>query len=168
MRNTFPLPSSIEATEEFIRSEIAHSLVGTDVVVGVLPGAQEPPMYGDDLGDLCDVIELFPVRAMGAFDVAIELGTARWQDEEVDALGSAGLFEGGLELAAAVDLDGPHGEAETGKSSARTRSAIVLFWRSWTARMSFRLMTSRAVKWMRRRPGSTSIGVASSSTRSPG
>ena len=72
-------------------------------------------MFGDDLGDLCDVIELFPVRAMGAFDVAIELGTARWQDEEVDALGSAGLFEGGLELAAAVDLDGPHGEAETGE-----------------------------------------------------
>src|SRR6266852_5747335 len=96
MRNTFPLPSSIEATEEFIRSEIAQSLVGTDVVVGILPGAQEPPMFGDDLGDLCDVIELILVRAMGAFDVAIEIGTARWQDEEVDALGSAGITSIGV------------------------------------------------------------------------
>ncbi len=52
--------------------------------------------------------------ALGALDAAIQLRGARGQDEEADAACLAGFLEGGLELGAAVDVDGADGEGHAG------------------------------------------------------
>jgi len=57
-----------------------------------------------------DLVELFAVGGVGAFDGAVELGGARRQDEQVQCALLTSLFERGGELGAAVDLQGANGK----------------------------------------------------------
>src|SRR5215216_652723 len=52
---------------------------------------------------------------MGSFDVAVELGSLRRQDEEAQAAPLAGLFELGPELRSAIDLDALDAEGSFGE-----------------------------------------------------
>jgi hypothetical protein len=102
-----------ESGEELGRGEVAEGLVGALVVVGVFPFS-EGVVDGADLeAALVELVELLGVGALGAFDGAIEFRAARRQDEEPDVSLPASLFEGGGELAAAVDLDCPDREGHT-------------------------------------------------------
>ena len=68
-----------------------------------------------DLGRrVVDGIELVAPGALQALDAAVELGRARRQDVERDALLLAGGLELGHELRAAVDLDGGELEGQLG------------------------------------------------------
>src|SRR5215213_5645788 len=53
--------------------------------------------------EVFDTIELVSPRALGAFDVAVELGPLRRQDEEAQVALSACLLELGPELRPAID-----------------------------------------------------------------
>src|SRR6185437_11801684 len=68
----------------------------------------EAPIGGGDL------MELLGMGAVGALDVAVELGRAGRKDEEAEAELLAGLLEVGGKLAAAIDLHGPDGEGHAG------------------------------------------------------
>ena len=57
-----------------------------------------------------DLVELFAVGGVGAFDGAVEFGGARRQDEPVQCALLTSLFERGGELGAAVDLQGANGK----------------------------------------------------------
>ena len=79
-------------------SSVAEGLVGADDVVGVFPGLQLAIKLGDLERAGGDLIELLRVRAAGTFDVAMEFGRARGQDEQAQAALLAGLLKGGGEL----------------------------------------------------------------------
>jgi hypothetical protein len=49
---------------------------------------------------------------LGALDCAVELGRAGRQDKQLQAARLASVFKGGGEFAAAVDLQGVHGEGQ--------------------------------------------------------
>ena len=53
------------------------------------------------------------MRAVGAFDTAVELGAAWWQQEEQEAEAPARLFELGHELRSTIDLNCPDGKRGT-------------------------------------------------------
>src|SRR3954463_12141165 len=55
--------------------------------------------------EVFDAVELVSPRALGAFDVAVELGPLRRQDEEAQVALSACVLELGPELRPAIDLD---------------------------------------------------------------
>ncbi len=54
-------------------------------------------------------VELSLVGSLGPLHMAVELGRTGWQNEEPDAPLHTGLLELGLELTAAIDLDGFRG-----------------------------------------------------------
>jgi hypothetical protein len=56
-------------------------------------------------GEVFDAVELVAPRALGSFDVAVELGSLRREDEEAQAALSARALELGPELRPAIDLD---------------------------------------------------------------
>jgi len=84
--------------------------VGAEGVVDVLPFAQGGVHFGERGGELDDLVKLFPVGAVGTFDVPVQFGGARGQHEELDAAVLASLLELGHEFGAAVYLDGPDRE----------------------------------------------------------
>ena len=100
----------LPALEEFERSEVVERLVGADGVVDVFPATE----LGTELRDVPAIrdhlIELLVVRAMGAFDLPVKLGRARWEDEERQVSLLASDFEFGSEFAAAIHLQGGDGE----------------------------------------------------------
>jgi hypothetical protein len=49
-------------------------------------------------------IELFPIRPLGAFDMALELRAAGRDDEQGQLPGGTGAFKRAAELTALVDL----------------------------------------------------------------
>lgn len=104
MRLGFP------ALEKFERGAIAEGLVWTHRVIDMFPTAElrkemsEAPITGDDL------IELFMMRAMRTFDLAVQLRRTRRKNEERKAALLASQFELGSEFAAAIDLQGRDGE----------------------------------------------------------
>ena len=55
--------------------------------------------------EVFDAVELVSPRGLGAFDVAVELGPLRRQDEEAQVALSACVLELGPELRPAIDLD---------------------------------------------------------------
>src|SRR5688572_12481097 len=117
MRNTLP-PLSVlcgPSSEKLIRGQVAQRLVRPDVVVDLFPGPEQRVMRGELLGDLHEVVELLSMCPVGAFDLTIQLGTARRQDEEVNPQRLARGLEGRFELRAAIDLDRLDREAEPGK-----------------------------------------------------
>ena len=61
-----------------------------------------------------DAVELVSPRALGAFDVAVELGPLRRQDEEAQVALSACVLELGPELRPAIDLDALDAEGDLG------------------------------------------------------
>src|SRR4051812_44132120 len=80
--------------------------------------------------EVFDAVELVSPRALGAFDVAVELGPLRRQDEEAQATLFAGVFELGSELRPAIDLDAFDAEGrlgdelvEEGRGAERGRAA---------------------------------------------
>src|SRR4051794_20679062 len=64
--------------------------------------------------EIFDAVELVSPRAFGAFDVAVELGPLRRQDEEAQVALSACLLELGPELRPAIDLDALDAEWDLG------------------------------------------------------
>src|SRR5215204_267374 len=64
--------------------------------------------------EVFDAVELVSPRALGAFDVAVELGPLRRQDEEAQVALSACLLELGPELRPAIDLDTLDAEGDLG------------------------------------------------------
>ena len=70
--------------------------------------------------EVFDAVELVSPRALGAFDMAVELGPLRRQDEEAQVALSAWVLELGPQLRPAIDLDAL--EAEGGRSIPRFRS----------------------------------------------
>ena len=107
--------------------------MGAHGVVGALPG-QEGLVEGGELQSaVMEFIKLLGMGALGSLDVAVELGGARRQHEEPATFLPAGLLEAGLELTAAIDLNGAHGKRhapqqgfqETGRG-ARGGAAIEL------------------------------------------
>src|SRR5215203_2533872 len=64
--------------------------------------------------EIFDAVELVSPRALGAFDVAVELGPLRRQDEEAQVALSACLLELGPELRPAIDLDALDAEGDLG------------------------------------------------------
>lgn len=154
--------------KELGRGEIAERLVGPDVVVGMLPGAQFAPEAGHGRGGIRAVVELFFVGPVRPFDSAVELWAMRWQDEEQDSARFTGSLEVGHELGAAIDLDGANREGCT-----RHEVAERAFGESAVAREAIigtdqRLTTSTVVNCLRMTPGSGRISVVSIWTRSPG
>ena len=74
-------------------------------------------------GEVFDAVELVAPRALGSFDVAVELGSLRRQDEEAQAAPLAGLFELGPELRSAIDLDALDAEGSFGEELVRRAAA---------------------------------------------
>src|SRR5215216_724330 len=64
--------------------------------------------------EVFDAVELVSPRALGAFDVAVELGPLRRQDEEAQVALSACVLELGPELRLAIDLDALDAEGGLG------------------------------------------------------
>src|SRR4051794_9897458 len=61
-----------------------------------------------------DAVELVSPRALGAFDVAVELRPLRRQDEEAQVALSACVLDLGPELRPAIDLDALDAEGDLG------------------------------------------------------
>src|SRR5215218_4803523 len=64
--------------------------------------------------EVFDAVELVSPRALGAFDVAVELGPLRRQDKEAQVALSACVLELGPELRPAIDLDTLDAEGDLG------------------------------------------------------
>src|SRR3954465_4237075 len=64
--------------------------------------------------EVFDAVELVSPRALGAFDVAVELRPVRRQDEEAQVALSACVLELGPELRPAIDLDALDAEGDLG------------------------------------------------------
>ena len=64
--------------------------------------------------EVFDAVELVSPRALGAFDVAVELRPLRRQDEEAQVALSACVLELGPELRPAIDLDALDAEGDLG------------------------------------------------------
>src|SRR5436190_9693359 len=64
--------------------------------------------------EVFDAVELVSPRALGAFDVAVELGPLRRQDEEAQVALSACVLELGPELRPAIDLNALDAEGDLG------------------------------------------------------
>jgi transposase len=90
--------------EELLRSSVAEGLMGADGVVGPLPVLEFLVERGDLERAGGDLIKLLRMGALGALDRAVEFGRAGRQDKEPQPALLAGVFEGGGELTAAVDL----------------------------------------------------------------
>ena len=99
-----------EGAEELLWGLVGESLVGADMVVPVLPAAKVDRERGHGGIRRGVVVELLAVGAIGPFHAAVELGTAWWEQEELDGGVTHALFEDVHDLGAAIDLDGSYGE----------------------------------------------------------
>jgi len=90
--------------------EIGQRLVGADGVVGALPGAQLAVQLSQLQRVGRDLIKLFRVGTVRAFDRAIEFGGAWRQHEQVQTALLASLLELSRERRTAVDLQGADGK----------------------------------------------------------
>jgi hypothetical protein len=96
--------------QELVRGEVVEGLVRADGVVDSFPSEEFLIERGDFCGVRSDLVKLFGVGAMGAFDGAVEFGGAGREDEQAEAALLTGLLEFGGEFAAAVDLHGANGK----------------------------------------------------------
>jgi hypothetical protein len=85
------------------------SFCWTDGVVNLLPLTEFAIEFFHLQGAEGNLVELFGVSAVGAFDGAVEFGRAR-QHEQVQAALLTGGFELGCELASAIDLQRTDGK----------------------------------------------------------
>jgi hypothetical protein len=93
-------------------SESVQGLVGANCIVDMLPGQEGLPQGGDLEIAIVDLVELLGVGTLGPLHMAVELGGAGWQDEELYAQLLAGLLEISLELGAPIHLDGLEGNVD--------------------------------------------------------
>src|SRR3954467_12004462 len=94
--------------------EIAKGLVRPCVIEAMGEGV-DTELEGFEAGrEVFDAVELVSPRALGAFDVAVELGPLRRQDEEAQVALSACVLELGPELRPAIDLDALDAEGDLG------------------------------------------------------
>src|ERR1700712_1722858 len=84
---------------------VAKGPVGPVVVEAVGEGVDERLQLVDAVRQGEAGVELLAPSALVSFDGAVELQTLWRQDNELEALVGAGLFEGRLELRSAIDLD---------------------------------------------------------------
>src|SRR3990172_5793651 len=75
------------------RCDLTEGLVWPVAVMNVLPSAEKLANAGEGGGVSEAVVELLLVGALGALDVAFELGGAGRQDEQFDAAQPACFFE---------------------------------------------------------------------------
>src|SRR3972149_7729320 len=94
------------------RGEPGKRLVRAVRVVGGLPGANGRPDRRQVQVFFVALPELLGMRSLSPLDMAVELGRARRQHEEVQPFPLAGFLEDVHELGAAVHLDGVHREGE--------------------------------------------------------
>lgn len=92
--------------EELSGRQIAESLMRADVIVDVFPLSLGRAQRREIKVARVRLVELFRVGAIGAFHVAVELGRVRRQHKQTDAPLLTGLFKGGGEFTAAIDLNG--------------------------------------------------------------
>jgi hypothetical protein len=111
--------------EELLGGELAEGLVGADGVVDGFPGDELAIEGWDVHGWGLDLVELLGVSSLSPLDGAIELGRAWREDEEVDAPFLAFCFEGGSELAAAVDLERLNAERHSLATVSRKEAAAL-------------------------------------------
>ena len=97
-----------------VGSEVAQSLVGSDVIVDVLPLLQGLVEWGNIEVAVVGFMEFLHMGSVGSFHRTIKLGASGRQNEEVDTALEACCLEFGLELGAAVDLDGSYGKGHAG------------------------------------------------------
>ena len=64
--------------DELVGSEVTQGLVGSEGVVGALPGQELLVQGGHFQRELGDFIELLRMGALGALHAPVELGRARW------------------------------------------------------------------------------------------
>ena len=93
-----------------VGSEVAESLVGSDVIVGVFPLLQGLVEWGNLQVAVVEFVELLGMGALGSLHRAVELGASGRQNKEAYTALEASCLELGLELGAAVDLDGFYGK----------------------------------------------------------
>src|SRR5207244_13497569 len=74
----------LPAGHVFVRSQVAESLVGPDVIVGLFPVTEEDVVGVQPLRNLLQVIEFLLMRPMGAFHMAIEPRGARREHKQFD------------------------------------------------------------------------------------
>jgi len=98
-----------------------ESLMGTEAIVGVFPFCESKVERLDLQIAIVDLIEFLCMGSVGALDVTVQLGRARWKDEEADTTVLTGLFEGSTELGTAVDLNGPDRERHSTKQGIQER-----------------------------------------------
>src|SRR5262245_50729543 len=87
--------------------QIAEGLMRANVIVDLFPVALREPQGGQvELAGI-GLIEFFGMGPVRPFHGPIEFGGAWREDEEPNALLLAGLFKGGGEFTAPIDLNGP-------------------------------------------------------------
>ena len=68
--------------KELLRGTLPEGLARPDGVAGEFPGLESSVERWDMGGDGLDLVELFGVRALSAFDMGVELPGAGWREEE--------------------------------------------------------------------------------------
>ena len=76
------------------RRDLAQGLVGPVAVVYVLPCTKKLVDLGEGGGGCEAIVELLFMRPLGSLDVAVELGRAWWENEELEDAGIARLSLG--------------------------------------------------------------------------
>src|SRR5581483_11335309 len=84
----------------------AQGVMRSIVIVEMGEGVDGAVELGEIVGRVVDGVELVAPGTVGAFDGAVELGGLGRQDVEREVALLAGGLELGLELGAAVDLEG--------------------------------------------------------------
>src|SRR5271169_4874883 len=93
--------------------------MGADGVVDVFPVPQLTIEFFHLQRARGDLVELFGVGTVGAFDGAVEFGRARGEDEQMQAALLAGEFELGGELTSAIDLQSADGKGHAAAAKCR-------------------------------------------------
>src|SRR5207253_7817840 len=105
----------LPAGHVFVRSQVAESLVGPDVIVGLFPVTEEDVVGVQPLQNLLQVIEFLLMRPMGAFHMAIEPRGARREHKQFDPERGARRFERRLEFRPPINLDRPDRKPKPGE-----------------------------------------------------
>jgi hypothetical protein len=92
--------------QELLGRLVRQALLGADSIVHPFPGKGLTVELSHCPAEVSHLVELLGVGSVGPLHVAIELGRAGWQHEQVQPPLLAGLLEGGLEFGAPVYLDG--------------------------------------------------------------
>ena len=82
----------------------------TDAVVGTLPVPELPVEHGQVIRLGLNLVELFVVGTVGAFDISVQLGRLRRKHEQRQLFLLAGQLKFSSKFTGAVDLQSSHRE----------------------------------------------------------